>query len=226
MAVKIRKVRERRSRRGGVAWKQIPVRGRVAHGDAVRTVVLDAAYRLYVQAGSAGVTMRALAAELHCAPTAIYRYFRSKDALLLALKEVALQVMSQHWATLTETDDPLADLRAHFWRYYEFSKDHPMYFRLLWADASTPAFDPESPPFAALRARTGRQVQRCVDAGVVDKPDDIRAALWSIAHGAAALKTIGMPGLDFDRMAAGGLDFVLAGARSSKPSRPRARRRA
>ena len=34
------------------------------------------------------------------------------------------------------SEDALEDLRAHFWRYYEFSNTHPEYFTLLWVDPS------------------------------------------------------------------------------------------
>ena len=192
--------------------------------DAVRKVVLDAACRLYEREGYGGTTMRALAGELRCAPTAVYRYFLNKDEMILALKEVAARVMTSEGAP-PDTDDPLADLRAVYWRYYQFSKEHPVYFRLLWADGSTPPFTWSKPPFEGL-AQLGQdalhKVQRCIDAGVLTgdvEPADILWALWCAVHGAAAFSTNGaMAGADFDRMAARGLDLVLAGVTRGKPN--------
>lgn len=216
-----RKPRQRPAPRRRAAW--VHTRAPLHHDrrDAVRKVVLEAAYELYRREGYSGVTLRALAEALHCVPTAVYRYFTNKDEIILTLKAAAVALMTKD-GMLPDTDDPLADLRAAYWRYYTFSKDQPVYFRLLWADASTPPHDPDKPEFAGI-ARLGEdarhKLQRCMKAGLLPANTnelDLLSALWCAVHGAAAFRVSGALGaVDFDRMASRGLDLVLAGAKSA-----------
>jgi AcrR family transcriptional regulator len=50
-----------------------------------RTAILDAARRVAAREGARNLSLRATAAEAGYAPAALYSYFESKDALLLAL---------------------------------------------------------------------------------------------------------------------------------------------
>lgn len=209
------------------AWADAHASRRHERHTAVRELVLDAAYRLYVEQGYAGITMRALAEAMHCAPTAFYRYFPNKDEIVLALKEIALQRLSGA-GRIADSDDPLADLRAVYLRFYEFSKAHPVYFRLLWTDVSTPAIDVTQPRFAgmvSLADEALHHVQRAVKAGQLRlgiDPNDVMNAMWCAVHGTATTRALGMmPDLDFDRMAARTLDCVISGV-GATPARPRA----
>src|SRR5580692_9213942 len=57
--------------------------------DAMRTRLCDAAARLYVAEGEAGLSMRRLAAEVGCSAMAPYRYFADKEQLLAAIRAAA-----------------------------------------------------------------------------------------------------------------------------------------
>lgn len=164
--------------------------------------------------------MRALAEALDCAPTAVYRYFLNKDEIVLALKAVAVAEMTGDGSTIPDTDNPLADLRAIYWRYYRFSKTHPVHFRLLWADASTPPYDPSRAEFQGLfqlGEDARHKTRRCIEAELLPRgtnEGELMGALWCAVHGAATFRIAGvMAGMDFDRLAARGLDLVIAGAR-------------
>lgn len=98
-------------------------RPRRARGSLNPEVITAAAFRIAERQGLDGVTFQALGAELDAHPTAIYRHFRSKDDLLLAL------VDALHAEALAElappTDDWAADLRAVSVKTHEVFLRHP-----------------------------------------------------------------------------------------------------
>ena len=65
---------------------------------------------------------------------------------------------------------PLDRIRAMFWRLYEFSRDHPQYFALMFVDRDVPRITREYERFAFVRemkARLAAQVQECIAAQVM-----------------------------------------------------------
>ncbi|ALG83624.1 TetR/AcrR family transcriptional regulator [Gordonia phthalatica] len=81
--------------------------------------LLDAAARLMEKAGSEAVSMQALAAEAGVSVGLIYRYFGSKDAVLLAvITDVLTQFEAQVPAAIAEAgDDPVRRVAAAFGAY-------------------------------------------------------------------------------------------------------------
>ena len=75
-------------------------------GSLNQRVILDAAFALTERGGLDAVTFQALGAELGAHPTAVYRHFRDKDELLLAM------IDALHAQTLAELPDPTGDWAA------------------------------------------------------------------------------------------------------------------
>lgn len=76
-----------------------------------REIILDAAFRI-VDGGVDDVTMSKLGAELGADPSAVYRHFRNKDELLLAMADVMLE---ESIAAYVEGDAPVENLRRMVW---------------------------------------------------------------------------------------------------------------
>ncbi len=93
-------------------------RRRRARGDLDRQLIVEAALAVSARGdGYEGLTFQALGAELGAHPTAIYRHFRDKDELMLALVEA---LHAEMLATLPPpSDDWAADLRLMAMRSYE-----------------------------------------------------------------------------------------------------------
>ncbi|MDH4160467.1 MAG: TetR/AcrR family transcriptional regulator [Actinomycetota bacterium] len=87
-----------------------------------RELILDAALRLVDADGEEGLTFRRLGAELGADPTAVYRYFRSKDDLLLA---VADAIIGQTLATVPDHDGWRTTLRTLAEAIYQSALHHP-----------------------------------------------------------------------------------------------------
>ena len=96
---------------------------RFSKSEATRERILETALALFVHKGFANTTMREIAKEANCSPGLAYRYFETKDAMVLALYErlvveFAEEVralpsgsLAQRWAAATRGD--LARLEPH-----------------------------------------------------------------------------------------------------------------
>src|SRR4051812_3185671 len=99
-------------------------RPRRPRGSLSADVIVAAAFRVADARGMSGLTFQALGAELQAHPTAIYRHFRSKDDLLLALIDA---LHAEALAGLPPpTDDWAADLTEIAMQTHAAFMRHPM----------------------------------------------------------------------------------------------------
>src|SRR5262249_59365744 len=108
----------------------------------------------FVAEGFQNVSIRKIAERIEYSPAAIYGYFSGKDDIFFALAEEGFRLLGDssperrdHLGTL----DPLLRIRAVFWRVYEFSRQHPQYFALMFLDRSVPRISREYERFTFVR---------------------------------------------------------------------------
>jgi AcrR family transcriptional regulator len=77
-----------------------------------REVILEAAMRLAAQDGTLSLSLTRLGRELAADPTAMYRHFRNKDELVLAMGD---ELIAEAAARVPEVDDPIELLRLMAW---------------------------------------------------------------------------------------------------------------
>ncbi|ANZ20425.1 transcriptional regulator, TetR family [Streptomyces noursei ATCC 11455] len=87
-----------------------------------RQLIVDTALRLVAQHGAEALTVRRLGAALGADPSAIYRYFRNTDDLLLALADELIGRAQHGWRP---TGDWRADLREIGLRIHRAYQAHP-----------------------------------------------------------------------------------------------------
>src|SRR6202521_741838 len=141
--------------------------------EAVSRAILDAARELFVTEGYKNVSTRKVAERIEYSPAAIYGYFPSKDDIFFALAEEGFRLLyhRDNAAALDEELNelpPLDRLRAIFWRLYEFSREHPQYFELIFVDRAVPRISREYERFAfarEMKAHLLAHIQACIDAG-------------------------------------------------------------
>jgi AcrR family transcriptional regulator len=189
-----------------------------------RRAILDAAGRLFASEGYRTVSIRRIAARVGYSPAAIYLHFPGKAAIVAALAEDGFQRFAAALSTAGPEDDPLAALEERLWRLYEFSKEQPNYFWLMFVDRSVPALRHRDRFPAARRARAegAELVRRCVAAGLLPAGTNPEAAFDVLAtaiHGAALSRLCGRipPGSDADVLARDTLRSVLAGLKAGVP---------
>jgi AcrR family transcriptional regulator len=194
--------------------------------EAVRRGILDAARDLFVTEGYDNVSIRKIAERIEYSPAAIYSYFPSKDDIFFALAEEGFRLLGD--PGLIEAHerlqhlDPLGRVRAVFWRLYEFSRDHPEYFALMFVDRSVPRISREYDRFAfahEMKRHIAAEIQRCIDAGHLPATVAPQAAMRLMTSGVLGVAVLRLtdrlaPGEDADAIASDVLDTILAGLRS------------
>jgi len=145
--------------------------------------ILRAAERLCRTRGERGVTLRAVAREAGTTTPTVYKRFRNKQALRLALAE---RFQSQ----LREECLSAPTLEEAYHRYMRFAEQHPNEYALMW-NSWTEIFHPENP--RPVRAWFLSQLANRFGG----KPEDYSLtfyAMFLLTHGAAMLLTV--PGDD------------------------------
>jgi len=197
--------------------------------EAIRRAILDAARELFVREGYADVTIRRIAERIEYSPGAIYTYFPSKDEIFFALAKEGFDLLLRHrvWERLDRLE-PLTALRAVFRRFYEFSKEQPQYFALMFFERSVPRMSDAYEHFGSLVEQKRRfiaSLERCFHVGIF--PNDLHplAAFRVLSmgiFGAAALRLAGrIPSADADALAGDSLEVAIAGLRSGAALRYR-----
>ena len=153
------------------------------------------ATRLFAHRGYAGVTLRAVAAELGCSPMRPYRYFRDKQAIFAAVRTTAYCDFARAQEEASRSSqEPALRLRALGRAYLAYALAEPDAYRLMF-ELSQP--DPDGyPELREAEARAWlplrRAVQRAVEAGLLQGDSDVLAhVFWSGVHGLASLRLAG-----------------------------------
>ena len=194
--------------------------------EAVSRAILDAARDLFVAEGYPHVSIRKIAERIEYSPAAIYGYFPSKDDIFFALAEEGFRLLGD---PASVRDDPalkdappIERVRASFWRLYEFSREQPQYFALMFVERSVPRISREYERFAF--AREGKQqileqLRACIDAGDLPPSVDPMIAMRALMVGVLGVALVNLserllPGENADLLAADVLNLTLAGLRS------------
>jgi AcrR family transcriptional regulator len=193
-----------------------------------RRAILDAALSLFVSDGYAQVSIRNIAAKVEYSPGAIYSYFRSKDEIFFALAEEGFRLLGASQLQHTPSDNPLDDIRAAAWRFYEFSRMQPQYFALVFLDRRVPRIGREYERFAFmsdLKSRLRAQMQRCIDEGIFPPTVDADVGLrliWAPILGIAALRlSERCRAEEADALILDAIDTTIAGLQAGAPSHAR-----
>jgi AcrR family transcriptional regulator len=191
--------------------------------EAVRRSILDAARELFVAEGFQNVSIRKIAERIEYSPAAIYGYFPSKDDIFFELAEEGFRLLGDPAAVRNDPRlrdaPPLARVRAVFWRLYEFSRDHPQYFALIFVDRSVPRISREYERFAFARDRKRHiveELQACIDAGDLPKTLNTGVAMRTLMVGVLGVAVLRLsdrlgPGENPDLLAADVINVALAG---------------
>ena len=189
--------------------------------EAVSRSILDAARELFVTHGYQEVSIRKIAERIEYSPAAIYSYFPSKDDIFFALAEEGFRLLFSYGASPRPAlpGDPMDAIRAMFWRYYEFSKEHPEYFALMFLDRKVPRISRDWERFgfvSQMKHDMIERIQQAIDAGACPAgtpPQTVFRLLLTAVHGAATLNLCDRlaPGEDADVLARATIDTVLIG---------------
>jgi AcrR family transcriptional regulator len=195
--------------------------------EAVRRAILDAARELFVSEGYRNVSIRKIAERIEYSPAAIYGYFPSKDDIFFALAEEGFRLLHSGDDVAALGDklrnlEPLDRMAAIFFRLYEFSRQHPQYFELMFVDRSVPRISREYERFAfarEMKASLIGHIQAGIDAKALPFTLDPAVAFRLLTMGLLGVAMMRLsdrlaPGEDADALARDVLRVTLAGLKS------------
>jgi len=197
--------------------------------EAVRRSILDAARELFVSEGYRNVSIRKIAEKIEYSPAALYGYFPSKDDIFYSLADEGFRLLhdidSSELTSQFAALEPLDRIKAIFWRLYEFSRQHPQYFELMFVDRSVPRISQAYERFAFAREMKSHlvgEIQACIDSGAL--PSHLHAnvvfrLLMMGLLGAAMMRMSDRLGAgeDADALARDVLSVTLRGLKASPP---------
>jgi AcrR family transcriptional regulator len=175
---------------------------REEHKADTREAIFRAAAELLDEAGYPAFSLRKLAARIGYTPTTIYRYFRDKDELVIAVMLEGYAAFTRALAAATaRSDDPFEQLDALGEAYVEFGLAHPVMYRVLFM--TRPDIWLRIPP-ERVAAVCGEDsfsllvgaVQRAIATGRTRTKDveGTSLALWALTHGIVSL-CLAMPNM-------------------------------
>ncbi len=186
---------------------------------AVTASILNAARDLFVAEGYQSVSIRKIAERIEYSPAAIYSYFASRDDIFLALAEEGFHRLDEKVRSAMRTGDPLEDVRANWWAFFEFSQEQPAYFLLMFVDRSVPRITQQWEGFEFLQQMLQNAegaIQKAIDAGALPKtvnPNVAMHMLWAALIGPAVvgIRHRLATGEDYDALARDVLNATIAG---------------
>jgi AcrR family transcriptional regulator len=153
------------------------------HGD-LRAACLRAALELLEEGGSTALSLRAVARLAGVSPTAPYRHYPDRDALVSAVAAVGYRELAEQLAAANPTPatpDQLADVAV---AYVRFALQRPAMFRVMFAEPCDPTSSERVAATAAITQYVEDIVRRCFPRAA---PAAMSTAVWALVHGLAFL---------------------------------------
>lgn len=159
------------------------------HGD-LRKTLLEACCAHIASQGTEGLSLRALAREAGVSPTAPYRHFDSRHALLAALATEGFEELA---ASMSEValSDPLQAFFECSLAYVRYAQGNSVKYHLMFGDVIG-NFSGHEKLIAAANDCFGH-LQKVLAAGLAsgdlrsDDPEELGGTVWALVHGLAGL---------------------------------------
>jgi AcrR family transcriptional regulator len=178
-----------------------PARKRKGEGFQRRDEILAAARDLFLKEGVERVTIRAICERVGITAPSLYRHFKDKRELIVAICNATFQRLLDRFRAIRAGEpDPLAALRQMMEAYVRFALEHPDEYRLLFMakEFLKAEFDDIASDEDAIRAGIlGPLVMRelaalvalCIERGALKRGDPLVTTeiLWAAGHGLASL---------------------------------------
>ena len=153
------------------------------HGD-LRAACLRAALELLEEDGTAGVSIRAVARRAGVAPSAPYRHYADRDALVSAVAAVGYSELAESLAAASPTPSTPEDLAAVAVAYVQFALQRPALFRVMFSEPCDRDSRERVAATAAITEYVLDIVRRCFPGA---DAESLAIAVWALVHGLAFL---------------------------------------
>lgn len=162
------------------------------HGN-LKEAIRQAALAMLAEGGIETVSMRAIAQRVGVSPSAAYRHFENKEALLAAVAQAGFKQLTAELKAV-RTDDQVA-LNNKFQRmgvvYISFAVANPAQYRLMFGNLAvdTARFPDVQTARRSLSKEVFSMIRLCQGEPAPDRATTlaIANAAWSLTHGGAML---------------------------------------
>lgn len=173
-----------------------PIERREREKKELRTKILDAARELFAEHGYEAVTMRKIAERIEYSPTAIYLYFKDKEALIAELCRHDFVEFAKGFLEFASLPDPLERLRRAGWAYLTFAVEHPQHYQLMFMTRRPlgaepqggPPMDPAENAYVFLRATVAQALAEGRLREALTDVDLVAQTIWAATHGVVSLE--------------------------------------
>jgi len=159
------------------------------HDAALRATLVELASAAVAERGSAGLSLRTVAAQAGTTTAAVYTLFGGRDGLVAAVVEEGFRRFAEHLAAVPRSADPGADLLELGLAYRDNALANPHFYRVMFGPAPEQG-GPAAPTTAQPTFRVLREAVARVP-GVPDA-DELALRLWALAHGLVSLELAGL----------------------------------
>ena len=167
-------------------------------GDSTRARLLTEARDLYLEVGSARLSLREVARRSGVSAAAVYRHYDSKEALLRQVCGEGFRIFSSYLLRALAATTPAARMASCAEQYLRFGLENPRDYRVIFmSDADDlAALGPgrhedgaHDPTFQFLVDR----VRECMQARLIARGDvdEVATLIWSHVHGLVSLRLSG-----------------------------------
>jgi AcrR family transcriptional regulator len=156
--------------------------------------ILDSAREILVTEGMAGLSMRGLAEQIDYTPSAIYKYFRSKEDILQAIRQEGFALSAKMHAEAASRPLPAPEkLVAAGRAYLRFAETYPQHYLLMFNSPELPPGGVEAVAKDPNFSGVPQIVREGVEQGYFRLPPGYTPEMmafqcWITAHGMAMLK--------------------------------------
>lgn len=159
-------------------------------GDVKKRQILEVAAGILEREGAQAVSTRSVAAAAGIRAASLYQLFGDKDGLLAALAIHAFDIYLAEKQALTQTDDPVADMRRGWDAHVDFGLRHPAFYLLMYGTDRPGRRPPAADEAADLLLKF---LDRAAAAGRLRVPPALAARLLLAAITGVTLSLIGVP---------------------------------
>jgi AcrR family transcriptional regulator len=168
-------------------------------GVDTRARLLTEARDLYLEVGSARVSLREVARRTGVSPAAVYRHFDNKQMLLRHVCGEGFRIFASYLMRALAASTPAERMAACADQYLHFAVEHPRDYRVIFmsdADDVLALGPPQrddglrDPTFQFLVDR----VHECQQAKLIARGDAVEVAtlIWANVHGLVSLRLSGL----------------------------------
>ncbi len=161
-----------------------------SRSEDTRSRILAGAERVFLDAGEAGLTMRAVASASGVGTMTSYRHFENRDALLAALVDRGFARFQDYFSRAMNEVTADARLARCAALYLDFALDHPRFYALMFSGPHLRGLPMDEGARERVAASLAFLVARIGDAHPELSPAaaERRArSLWAHAHGLVSL---------------------------------------